>query len=494
LLLASAAVWAGPKFHVTLDAAAAPAGVSGRLLILLEKGSAVKPTIRLGFAPGQSMLASRPVDFAAPGTVIEIDADEIAFPKPFSELEPGDYIAMAVFDPDNSFPRNRQDAGDWVSDVAVLRKGWPGAGPPAELRLTRRLPAPPKPADTAAVKLVEFPSPALAAFWGREVIMRAGVVLPPDWETNAAPLPAVYHVHGFGGDHTGAWRAGERIAREMGEGKRMRAAHVFLDASCPGGHHVFADSDNNGPWGKALTEDFIPYLERRFRLAPTPKGRFLTGHSSGGWSTLWLQVRYPDYFGGTWPTAPDSVDFRNWTGIDMTPGSTQNAYVKADGTPLNLVRARGRDIVSFRDFMHMEMVAGEMGGQIASFDWVFSPRGPDGRPLRGFHRQTGVPDQKVLEAWKRYDIARIVRENWETLGPKLKGKVRLVIGDEDTFHLNESAELFCAFLKSKGREEACEIVPGRNHSDLFQAYKTYPQGLEKRIDEEMKAAWTAQVP
>ena len=32
-----------------------------------------------------------------------------------------------------------------------------------------------------------------------------------------------------------------------------------------------------------------------------------------------------------------------------------------------------------------EDVAGPVGGQLGSFDWVFSPRGPDGRPMKLFN-------------------------------------------------------------------------------------------------------------
>jgi len=49
--------------------------------------------------------------------------------------------------------------------------------------------------------------------------------------------------------------------------------------------------------------------------------------------------------------------------------------------------------------------------------------------------------------------------------------------------------MFCGFLKSKGREDACEVIPGRDHMNLYQKYKTYPDGLEIRIDNEMKAGF-----
>ena len=57
--------------------------------------------------------------------------------------------------------------------------------------------------------------------------------------------------------------------------------YVFLNARCALGHHEFADSVNNGPWGEALTTEFIPALEKEFGAFGAPRGRFLTGHSSG---------------------------------------------------------------------------------------------------------------------------------------------------------------------------------------------------------------------
>ncbi len=74
----------------------------------------------------------------------------------------------------------------------------------------------------------------------------------------------------------------------------------------PFGHSVFADSANNGPVGEALIMELIPAIEERFRIIAEPSAQFVGGHSSGGWSSLWLQVTYPDYFGGCWSTGPGS--------------------------------------------------------------------------------------------------------------------------------------------------------------------------------------------
>jgi enterochelin esterase-like enzyme len=489
LCLATLAAAAPLRFEITLDPSVAPHGSSGRLLVFLADATKPREILSGGFVPGETWIAAREVEYFAAGSTIVFDADVIAYPKPFSAAAPGDYEFMALLDPEHSYARNAQTGGDLYSAVVTVRGINPGDTAPVKLVINKLTPMRPKPADTENVKLVEFVSPMLSKFWGRPITMRAGVVLPPDYAASAKKYPAVYKVHGFGGDHTRAWRDGPTIAKSIAEGRQFPMVHVYLDASFSTGHHVFADSVNNGPWGRALTEEFIPHLEKQFRLIPKTSARFLTGHSSGGWSTMWLEVNYPDVFGGTWSTSPDPVDLHSFTGIDVTPGSTQNAYRTKDGRVLNLVRMNGKEVASVEQFAKAEEVQGEYGGQFASFEWVWSPKGPDGRPMKLFNRQTGELDPFVEKAWEKYDIRKIVESNWATLGPKLLGKVHLVVGSEDTFHLEEAAIMFCGFLKSKGREDACEVVPGRDHGNLYQKYTTYPDGLEMRIDKEMRESF-----
>ncbi len=491
VLLAGLCLFGGEplRFRVKLSPEVAPQGSSGRLFVFLDKGDAAVEEIKVGFLPGSVWMAAKEVGHWRAGATVEINPDEMAYPLPFSQAPKGDYVVMALLDPNHSFARNRRDAGDLVSRVKVLNGVDPASAGTVELELNAVTPKTAEKADTANVKAIHFESPALTAFMGRPVMMHAGVIVPKGHTAQSAPLPAIYHIHGFGGDYTEAWAKEEQYVAEMETGERLKAVHVFLDGNCPGGHHAFVDSVNNGPWGRALTTELIPYLEGRFRTLPAARGRFLTGHSSGGWTSLWLQVRYADFFGGTWPTSPDPVDFRSFTGIDVTAESAQNAYLTREGRPLNLVRMGGKETMTVEEFARMEEVTGEFGGQLASFEWAFSPRGEDGRPLPLFNRLTGELSRDVRQYWQRYDIARVLREKWEMLGPKLRGKIRLAIGAEDNFHLNESAAMLCEWMRGKGREDACEIVPGRDHFDLHRPYTTYPRGLYRRIDAEMRALW-----
>jgi hypothetical protein len=142
-----------------------------------------------------------------------------------------------------------------------------------------------------------------------------------------------------------------------------------------------------------------------------------------------------------------------------------------------------------------EEVLGEYGGQMASFEWVFSPRGQDGRPMQLFNRKTGALNPAVTEAWQKYDIRRKLAREWKTLEPKLRGKIHVFCGSEDTFHLEEAASMLCDFLKSVKADATCEIIPGRDHMNLYRREeKHYPEGLQQRIAVEMEARYKATLP
>jgi S-formylglutathione hydrolase FrmB len=317
--------------------------------------------------------------------------------------------------------------------------------------------------------------------------MRGWVVTPPDYKPGAkATWPTVYYTHGFGNSQIGLLRPAQGVYAAMAAHRTPPMIWVFLDQSSPTGTHEFADSVNNGPWGRALTEELIPDLERRFRMDGRAKGRFLNGHSSGGWATLWLQVRYPKLFGGTWSTSPDPSDFHDFTGVDLYAAHA-NAYVAPDGTKRPLVRLGDRAVGTLEQFTRLEAAEGPIGGQQASFDWVFSPRGPDGRPLPMFDRATGAVDPDVVAYWRdHYDIAHRIAANWRTLKADLDGKIHVAVGTQDTFYLDGAAHRLQAVLDGLGAKSRFDFLPGRSHFDVYQVGDN-PSGRLEEYAREMYA-------
>jgi len=458
----------GVRFKVELSATLSSQPVSGRLLIFMTRSDqqpeVVQPSL---FELEKVWVAATEVHSLRPGETIEVDPDALAYPAAFSTAPNGTYQVMALLDVNHSFSYSQLGPGDLRSVVVTAKDLTPATAGPINLSLTKRIDERPF-TETDSIKLVTFQSPVLSAFWGRPITMRAVVVLPPSYaKTTRATYPTIYRVHGFGGTHLGAERSAPGLLKKMADGTLPEMINVYLDGSCALGHHEFADSPNNGPWGQALTREFIPHLESKFRMDKVARGRLLTGHSSGGWSTLWLQVNYPDVFGGTWSTSPDPVDFRSFSSIDLTKVPADNFYYLGD-KPRNIFRYKGRDVFSWSQFARFAQVVGEYGGQIESFEAVFSPRGEDGRPMPLFDRRTGAVDPAVQKAWSRYDISRLLVSNWRTLGPKLKGKIHVVVGTVDNFHLEEAVYLLRDTLKGLGSDANFEVIEGRDHMDLFQ--------------------------
>jgi S-formylglutathione hydrolase FrmB len=422
-------------------------------------------------------VAAKEVRHLAPGDSVELNPEDMAFPAPLSRAPMADYQVMALLDADHNAAYTRLTAGDVRSAVRKVTGLDPSRAPLLELRLSERVVAAPLDLPKGSERL-EFNSPALSAFWGRPVPMRGIVVLPPGYATSRQRYPTVYWTHGFGGDLAYLASEGARVLEETTDGKLPPMIWVMLDQSCAGGTHEFADSVNNGPWGHTLTHELIPYLERKYRMDARPRGRFLTGHSSGGWATLWLQVTYPRIFGGTWSTSPDPVDFRDFTNIDLT--KAPKAYTRADGSATPLVRMGGRDVETFEEFSRQEAAIGDYGGQVASFNWVFSPRGPDGRPLELFDRQTGLIHREVADYWlEHYDISRILTNNAKRLVKQLRGKIHIVVGTADTFYLDDPVRLMQTAITPLGYQAKFTFLAGRTHFDLFSG------GLMTRIGTEM---------
>jgi hypothetical protein len=143
-------------------------------------------------------------------------------------------------------------------------------------------------------------------------------------------------------------------------------------------------------------------------------------------------------------------------------------YHRPDGSAQPIVRMHARVLATMEQLAHMEAVLGDYGGQLASFEWVFSPRGPDGRPLQMFNRTTGAVDPQVIKYWgDHYDIARRIEANWTMLAPDLRGKIHLFVGTDDTFYLDGAAHRLQSLLDRLNGQAHFTFIPGRTHFDLY---------------------------
>src|ERR1700677_57241 len=160
--------------------------ISGRLLIFLKPGSGDKEVSVSEFNPQETWVAAREVHDLTPGTAIEFDADELAYPKAFSALPAGDYEAQAVLDTDHNYNYKERDSDDWISNVVSLPSWTPGSGADPVLTLDHHPEENPRRAAAMAdakaqakpgiAQLEEFESTSLSLFWGHKTTIRAWVI------------------------------------------------------------------------------------------------------------------------------------------------------------------------------------------------------------------------------------------------------------------------------------------------------------------------------
>lgn len=452
-------------FRVTLDPQVAQSPIAGRLFVFLSSSNASEPRLGPNWFSPEPFFGQDVEDFQ-PGASRNIDKSADGYPAALNRLKAGTYYVQALLDLDFYYQNHAQGPGNLYSEVLQARLD-PTTGGVVELKLTKVIPEP-RFQETRWLREVKVRSQLLEKFHGREVIERATVVLPASYDDEQQQqrrYPVIYIIPGFSGTHKqGIQQYGNAPPQKVeGETEFIR---VLLSGNCKWGHHVYADSATNGPRGQCLIEEIIPHIDAKYRTVPASTARFVTGHSSGGWSSLWLQVTYPDTFGGVWSTAPDPVDFRDYQQTDLYAIPSQSLYFDEKGNRRPIARRNGMPVLWYQDFGRMDDVLGR-GGQLRSFEAVFSPLGDDGLPMKLWDRQTGRVDPKVAVAWQKYDICLKLEQNWRELAPKLQGKLHVTTGELDTFYLEGAVKFLDKTLKKLGSDADIQIVPGKDHSSVL---------------------------
>jgi len=393
----------------------------------------------------------------------------------------GKYYIQILWDQD--FKESRINApGNFYSNALEVELN---GNTSLELSLTKIIESR-KLAEHELLKEVDIKSEILSEWWGKEMRLKAAVILPGNYFKELRKYPVRYNIAGYGGRYTRA----SRFLRDMEWWQSEEAPEViqvFLDGEGPYGDSYQLDSENSGPYGKALTEELIPFIEKEYRGIGTPETRFVDGCSTGGWVSLALQLFYPDFFGGCFSYSPDQVDFEHCQLINIY--KDENAFINEHGYLRPIVREiTGEPIISQKDFIQFENVLGysdtyvTSGGQFSAFTALFSPKGENGLPKPMFDPATGEIDREVAEHWRKYDLKDYVQTNWKTLGPKIQGKIWVWGADMDNFYLNPALRSFDKMLQKQDNPKSdaqISFTPMAGHCQGFSNKKVLMQIKEK---------------
>lgn len=463
-----------PEFHVSLSSELNVEAVSGRLYVFITSSEQKTPMLGPDWFSPEPFAALDVVDMK-PGQTVILNDQADCFPNPMSQWPQGKYRVQAILDHDFYFPAAAAGPGNYFSEVVNWQSDLSAL---VHLRLDQAIPEVPYPESTR-VKFVERVSQRLSEHFGRDIIDRAAVILPESYDSQPdRRYPVYYEVTGFGGSLRSIARRGPNPRRRGNE--EIEFIQVILTGECKNGHHVYANSSANGPRGDALVFEMIPHIDQLFRTISDADARFVGGHSSGGWSSLWLQVNYPDAFGAVFSTSPDPVDFRDFQGTDLYATPSQSVFRDVEGDRRPLARHGTQVLLWYDDFCKMDQVLGR-GGQMSSFDAVFSPLDADGHPQRCWDPTTGQVNPQVVEHWQRYDISWLIAQNWDQLRDKLAGKIHVAMGELDTFYLEGATRLMAERLAELGSDAQIEFIPEASHNLPASVIQGHRQAMREKF-------------
>ncbi|HSW29852.1 MAG TPA: alpha/beta hydrolase-fold protein [Longimicrobiales bacterium] len=466
--------------------------LDGRVLLFISNDSTSEPRFQSDQYRANSTQPIFGIDVngLAPGQEAIVHGTVFGFPaRSLGKIPAGEYWVQALLNRYETFnradghvvsmPPDKGEGQKWAAkpgnlySTPVKMRVDPAADEVIHISLDQEIPPVPPPQDSKYVRHITMQSDLLTKFWGRPMFLGAIVLLPEGFDEHPdARYPLLIH-HGHFPTTVDAWRetppdAGaadrERTIQELSyqfykdwTGPDFpRMIHVLIQHANPYFDDSYAvNSANVGPYGDAITYELIPYVESTFRGIGAGWARVLTGGSTGGWEALGVQVFYPDEYNGAWTFCPDPIDFRAYRSVDIY--DSKNAYYYDDNpwkrTPKPGYRDyRGKIYSTFEERNHVELAIatnGRSGGQQDAWAAVFGPVGDDGyyKPL--YDKLTGVIDPEVALYWRdNYDLRHILERDWPQLGPKLRGKIRIYIGDMDNGYLNNAVYLMEDFLKN----------------------------------------------
>ena len=264
---------------------------------------------------------------------------------------------------------------------------------------------------------------------------------------------------------------------------------IHLDGAGPLGDPYQVDSANHGPYGAAITRELIPAVEEKFRgigqgHARCPGRRLDRRLGRAGLADL-LSASSSTAPGPSAPTASTSAPFELVNIYD-----DDNSYINPHG----FERPAARDVsgevrFTMRHECQIENVLGRgdswtfSGGQWGAWNATYGPKGPDGRPVPLWDPITGAIDHKAAEHWKTYDLRRVLESNWTELGPKLKGKLHIWVGEADDYFLNNAVHRLDAFLSraQPPYEGSITYGPGQGHCWMGISQSTMMKQMAQRM-------------
>ncbi len=129
------------------------------------------------------------------------------------------------------------------------------------------------------------------------------IYLPANYETSQRSYPVLYLLHGAGDDQTGWVQFGEvqRITdKAVSDGISTEMIIVMPDADT-GTRGYFNSVRGNWNYEDFFFKEFMPYIEKTYRIKAKKQFRAVAGLSMGGGGTFMYALHHPELFSSACP-------------------------------------------------------------------------------------------------------------------------------------------------------------------------------------------------
>ena len=129
------------------------------------------------------------------------------------------------------------------------------------------------------------------------------IYLPIDYDYSNREYPVLYLLHGAGDDHTGWVQFGEvkSITDKANKSGVSTSMIIVMPDAQTGKKGYFNDIDQKWNYEDFFFKEFIPFIEKKYRIKSEKRYRAIAGLSMGGGGSIIYALRHPEMFSSACP-------------------------------------------------------------------------------------------------------------------------------------------------------------------------------------------------
>lgn len=133
--------------------------------------------------------------------------------------------------------------------------------------------------------------------------MKYSIVLPETYDQSNQSYPVIYLLHGVSGNEQ-SWVYGGDVQFIADQWYKTSGKEYIIVIPDGGNYWYMNDAKGVSPYEDYFIQEFIPTIEKNYRIRSERSARFIAGLSMGGHGSLRFAVKYPKLFSKCYAMSP----------------------------------------------------------------------------------------------------------------------------------------------------------------------------------------------